>query len=142
MPKTHEALASGKRKGNLMKMSSSECVALDVACKVLAESRAVQSLVKNAVGTERFREALVLMKAGKLEGNLGADIHDLLTDAIRNDAEEVWSGLIRQPHDDYPVRVNEFHGVFWVWAMEYDPVGYFLDLNSAINYARTNWDVS
>ncbi len=125
-----------------MKRSSSECAALDVACKLLAESRAVQSLVKNAVGTERFREALVLMKAGKLEGNLGADIHDLLTDAIRNDAEEVWSRLIRQPHDDYPVRVNEFHGVFWVWAMEYDPVGYFLDLNSAINYARANWDVS
>ncbi len=84
----------------------------------------------------------MLMKAGKLKGDLGADIHDLLTDAIRNDAEDVWSGLVRQPQDDYPVQVNEFHGVFWVWAMQYDPVGYFLDLNSAVYRARTNWDVN
>ncbi len=57
MCKLHEALAFGKGKGNLMEMSSSECMALDVACKVLAKSRAVQSLVRKAVGTEKFLEA-------------------------------------------------------------------------------------
>jgi hypothetical protein len=125
-----------------MEMSSSDCVALDAASKVLAKSRAVQSLVKKSVGATRFSDALTLMKTGRLEGDLGADIHDLLADAIRNDAKEVWSGLIRQPHDDYPIQVNEFHGVFWVWAMEYDPVGYFLSKQDAVSYARSNWDVT
>ena len=125
-----------------MEKSSSDCVDLDAASKVLAKSRAVQSLVKKSVGATRFPEALTLMKAGTLEGDLGADIHDLLVDAISNDAKVVWSGLIRQPHDDYPIQVNEFHGVFWVWAMEYDPVGYFLDMRDAVSYARSNWEVS
>ncbi len=125
-----------------MEMSSSDCVALDAASKVLAKSRAVQSLVKKSVGADRFSDALTLMKAGMLEGDLGADIHDLLADAIRNDAKVVWSDVIRQPHDDYPIQVNEFHGVFWVWAMEYDPVGYFLSKQDAVAYARSNWDVT
>lgn len=125
-----------------MEMSSSDCVALDAASKILAKSRAVQSFVKKSVGATRFPEALTLMKAGTLEGDLGADIHDLLADAISNDAKVVWSGLIRQPHDDYPIQVHEFHGVFWVWAMEYDPIGYFLDKQVAISYARSNWEVS
>lgn len=125
-----------------MEMSSSDCIAVDAASKVLAKSRAVQSFVKKSVGATRFPEALTLMKAGTLEGDLGADIHDLLVDAIRNDAKVVWSGLIRQPHDDYPIQVNEFHGVFWVWAMEYDPVGYFLSKQDAVSYARSNWDVT
>ena len=111
-----------------MEMNSSDCVTLDAASKVLAKSRAVQ--------------ALMLMKLGTLDGDLGADIHDLLVDAIRNDAKVVWSGLIRQPHDDYPIQVNEFHGVFWVWAMEYDPVGYFLSKQDAVSYARSSWDVT
>ena len=123
-------------------MSSSDCVALDVASKVLAKSRSVQSLVKKSVGATRFSDALTLMKVGKLEGDLGGDIHDLLADAIRNDATEVWSGLIRQPHDDYPIQVNEFHGVFWIWAMEYDPVGYFLSKQDAVSYARSNWEIT
>lgn len=125
-----------------MEMSSSDCVTLDAASEVLAKSRAVQSLVKKSVGATLFPEALTLMKAGTLEGDLGADIHDLLADAIHNDAKVVWSGLIRQPHDDYPIQVKEFHGVFWVWAMEYDPVGYFLNMRDAVSYARSNWEVS
>lgn len=125
-----------------MEMSSSDCVALDAASKVLVNSRAVQSFVKKSVGAMRFPEALTLMKAGALEGDLGADIHDLLADAILNDARVVWSGLIKQPHDDYPILVNEYHGVFWVWAMEYDPVGYFLNMLDAVSYARSNWEVS
>jgi hypothetical protein len=125
-----------------MKRDSSECVELDTACKVLVKSRAVQSLVKKSVGAARFQEALILMKAGNLEGDLGNKIHDLLSDSISTEAQEVWSGLIRLPHDDYLVQVNEFHGVFCVWTTEYDPVGYFLDQDSAVSYARSTWDVS
>jgi hypothetical protein len=115
------------------------CVELGEACKVLAKKRAVQALIKATVGPEKSKQALQLMKTGNLEGELGAVIHDLLTDTIRNDANVVWSGVIRQPHDDYPVYVHGYHGVFWVWAMEYDPVGYFLVESAAIAYARRYW---
>jgi hypothetical protein len=125
-----------------MEMSSSECVDLDEASQVLAKSRAVRTLVKKFVGPARFSDALILMQSGTLQGDLGADLHDLLVDAIRNDAKEVWSGVISHPHDDYPIRVNEFHGVFWIWAMEYDPVGYFLSKQDAVTYACSNWDVN
>ena len=115
------------------------CVELGEACKVLAKSRVVQALVKATFGPEKSKQALQLMRAGNLEGDLGAEIHDLLTDTIQNDAEVIWSGVISQPHDDYPVNVNRYHGVLWVWAMEYDPVGYFLDEDAAVSYARFNW---
>lgn len=123
-----------------MKQISSDCVDLDTACKVLAKSRSVQAELKDAVGTKDFSAALAMMKAGKLVGDLGASIHDLLTDSIQNDANQVWKGFIRQPHDDYPVRVNEYHGIYWVWAMEYDPIGYFLDKENAESFAQTNWE--
>jgi hypothetical protein len=125
-----------------MEMSSSDCVDLDAARQVLAKSRAVQALIKKSVGAARFNEAIMLMNAGTLEGDLGADIHNLLVDAIRNHAKEVWSGVIRQPHDDYPIQVNEYQGVFWVWAMEYDPVGYFQNKQDAVSFAWSNWDVT
>lgn len=119
---------------------SSDTVDLAEACKVLAKSRSVQALLKKEVGSESYQEALKLMKAGRLDGDLGATIHDLFIDTIVNDAVSVWSGYIYQDSDKWPVRVNEYHGVFWVWAIEYDSVGYFLDAKSAISYVHTNWD--
>jgi hypothetical protein len=123
-----------------MEQGSSDCVQLSAACVVLSESRAVQAMVKKAVGAKDFPAALALMKAGKLEGDLGDTIHDLLFDAIENEATAVWSGFIHHPHDDYSINVNEYHGVYWVYAMEFDPVGYFLDEDSAVAFARSNWE--
>ena len=123
-----------------MEQSSSDCVQLGAACVVLSESRAVQAMVKKAVGAKDFPAALALMKAGTLEGDLGDTIHDLLSDAIENEATEAWRGFTHHPHGDYPLVVNEYHGVYWVYAMEFDPVGYFLDEFSAVGFARSNWD--
>lgn len=122
-----------------MDQSSSDCVTLEAACKVLARSTAVRDWLKNHFGEERYPVVLERMRMGLLEGELGVELHDLLTDEIRNEAETVWSGVIRQPHDEYPVTVNGFHGVYWAWAMEYDPVGYFLNKRVAIAFARSHW---
>jgi hypothetical protein len=129
-------------KGYVMEGDSSDCVGLDAACKVLAKIRSVQTLIKTAVGAGKFQEALRLMKSGNLEGKVGGELHDLLSDTIRNEAVEAWRGVIHQPHDDYSVQVSGYHGVYWVWAGEYDPVGYFLDQHSAISYAKATWEVS
>jgi hypothetical protein len=123
-----------------MDQSSSYCVDLGATCKILARSPVVQASVRALVGEQNYPAALALMRAGSLEGDLGATLHDFLTDEIRNEATEVWSGVIRQQHDDYPITVNGFHGVYWVLAMEYDPVGYFLNKRNAISFARSNWE--
>ena len=123
-----------------MEQSSSACVELDAACVVLSESSQVQALVKKTVGAKLFPTAIALMKAGKLEGNIGDTIRDLLSDAIENDATAIWTGFTHHPHGDYPLVVNEYHGVYWVHAMEFDPVGYFLKEFSAVSFAYSNWE--
>ena len=77
------------KEAELVDKSSPSCVDLDAACKVLARSPVVRELVKKEVGDEHFPAALDAMRAGKLEGDLGATIHDLLVDAIPNDGTMV-----------------------------------------------------
>ena len=81
-----------------------------------------------------------MMRKGKLTGALGIDVHDYLVDEIGNESRTVWNGLIPATHDTYPVDVNEYAGVFYVWAMEYDDVGYFLSLDAAKGYVYGNWE--
>jgi hypothetical protein len=123
-----------------MDQESPDCIDLGAACKVLVESTAVQALVKKKVGEKHLPAAMALMKAGKLEGPLGDKLHDFLSDTIENKSDAVWSGLIPQEDDEYPVNVMAFHGVFWVQAMEYDPIGYFLSEDDAVSFTRSNWD--
>ena len=119
---------------------SSDCVDLKDACKVLAKSRLVQTFLEKEVGSKNYSKALEMMNAGELEGDLGSKVHDLFLDVIVNDAITIWSGFIHQEHDNYPIEVKEYHGVFWVWALDSDSVGYFLDANAAILFAKSNWD--
>lgn len=119
---------------------ASGCVSIEVACKALASKRAMRAIIRETLGPERAVDALSLMHNGDLEGDLGAEIHDLVADAITNSASVVWTGLIQQEHDDYPVSVHHFHGVYWVWAIEYEPVGYFLDQSSAVDFVKWNWE--
>jgi hypothetical protein len=116
------------------------CVDLQEAAKRLARSSVVREFVKSKVGEERFPEAIRLMKAGTLDGDIGATIDALLGDSIRNDATEVWSGRIEDTYDNFPLHVYGYHGVYWVWTIDYDPVGYFTNKKSAIAYAFSNWD--
>ena len=118
----------------------SEIVELEVACKVLVKSRAVRARIKRAVGQEKFEEALTMMRAGNLEGDLGEEIHELLTDVIGNEFKNVWLGVIHRSHEDYAMGVREYHGVYVAWALEFSPVGYFLDKDSAIRYANVTWN--
>lgn len=119
---------------------SQDCVDLEAACKVLALSQTAQKVLRDSVGDKDFPVALEMMRSGELVGDLGATVHDLFLDLIGGDANAIWSGFIRSDGQDFPVEVNEYHGVFWVWALEVEPVGYFLDADAAINFVLTNWD--
>jgi len=119
---------------------SRDCVNLAEACKALAKEKLIQGFLKKEFGNKNYLNALEAMKSGKLTGDIGSTVHDLLIDAIANQSTTVWSGLIHNVSDKWPVDVLEYHGVFWVKALESDPIGYFLDLDSAVSFARSNWD--
>lgn len=122
-----------------MDQESPDCIDLGTACKKLAKNAEVQALIKKKVGEKRLIAALELMGAGKLEGHLGERLHDLISDTIENKSIGVWSGVIPQEYDEYPVQVMEYHGIYWIWAMEYEPIGYFLNKRKAISFAKSNW---
>lgn len=123
-----------------MDQGSPDCVDLDAACEALAESAEVKALVRKKVGQKNLATAIAQMQAGKLEGPLGDMLRDFLSDTIEYESEAVWSGLIPQEYDEYSVTVMEFHGVFWVQAMEHDPIGYFLSQDQAVSFTLSNWD--
>jgi len=113
---------------------------------VLASSKRAKSSLKKALGNE----AVEMLKSHRLEGDLGDDIYSFFVHEIHEEGNEneVWRGIIFTDPDDeenvdaqYPVGVCNYEGVYFVWALEYDDVGYFLDRKYAINYALTNWDV-
>lgn len=115
-------------------------VDLAEAAKTLARSRKVAAALRQELGEEDGKLAIALMLTGSLEGDLGDRVHDFLIDAIRNEAKVVWDGEIPGSEFAYPVNVNSYGGVFFVWAMEYDPVGYFLSRSDAVSYIKFNWD--
>lgn len=123
-----------------MKIKSNHCVTLEAACSVLYTNPEVQAIIKQKFGATYFPAALNMMMTGKLEGALGGSLHDLLADLIRNDSEVFWSGFTHHPHGNYSLCVYEYHGVFWVHAIEFDPIGYFIDEHKAISFAYSNWE--
>jgi hypothetical protein len=116
------------------------CVSLEAACSHLTTDPAVRAVLSRVVGDACLPVALDLMKSGSLTGDLGEAVHDFFLERIQTDAIPVWTGFIYQSGDRYPVRVNGYHGVFWVWAVDEEPIGYFLDQDRAVTFARTNWD--
>ena len=76
---------------------------------------------------------------------MGDGVHDHFSDEIMNEAKTVWEGELHDPENDnpdtiFPIGINEYEGVFYVWALEYDDIGYFLSKDAAVNYADSNWE--
>lgn len=74
------------------------------------------------------------------------EIYNFFVDEICNEAIEVWSGSLAQydSYSDeevyYPIGIKEYEGIFFIWALEYDDIGYWLDEKSALSYAQMEWD--
>ena len=113
---------------------------------VLARSKHARARLLRAVGKTRHNAAVEMLRTGCLEGRLGAELHDFFSDEIQNEARVVWSGLIFDPEDkdnvdgQFPVCIREYEGIYFVWALEYDPQGYFLSRDEAHSFVHLNWD--
>ncbi|GAB3775326.1 hypothetical protein GCM10028796_51030 [Ramlibacter monticola] len=115
-------------------------VDLQAAMPILATHKAALDAVRRRFRGAGYMQAVRMMTAGRFEGELGADLHDFLTDTIMNGGIGVWCGLIDQGHDKYSVTVYEYCGLYWVHALEYDPIGYFRSGDAAIEYVMSAWD--
>lgn len=113
---------------------------------LLAKSERACDALRDSLGSDRGSLAVEMFRSRKAEGDLENEIYDFFLDEIENEAEPVWEGELYDPEDPenpdgiYPIGINEYEGVFYVWALEYDNAGYFLSEEAASNYAFMNWD--
>lgn len=113
-------------------------VALAGTLPTLARSTKVQERISKEWGAERLESVLAMMRTGKLEGDLGDDIHDFFVDEIENEAQTAWSGSIKRD-DSYPIQIRKYEGVYFVDASDAGRVGYFLRIEDAQFYVFNNW---
>jgi hypothetical protein len=81
-----------------------------------------------------------MLAAARFYGDLGGTLHDLLTDEISCGADTVWSGLMGSEDEPFGVHVRAYERVYFVHAIEYDPVGYFQTLQDAVDYIFNTWE--
>jgi hypothetical protein len=94
-----------------------------------------------------MESVMAMMKAGNLEGAFGDEVYDFLDDEIENEAQTAWSGSVggsdegkdNAVDDSRLVEIREYEGIYFVWALEEDPVGYFLNHEDAKSYVVLNW---
>lgn len=106
----------------------------------LAKSAYAREAVTKFLGQKNSHSALGMVISGKLSGALGDQVHDFFADEIENEAVNVWRGIRRVEDEEYGFGVQEYGGVFFVTAIEYDSVGYFVSLADALSYIHSNWD--
>jgi len=135
---------------NLGTPDTDKTVGIYEAIKVLGKSQRACERLAEGLGGERGRIAATIMSWGKgfpeSHYDLEEDVCNFFCEDIYDMVEPVWEGTICNPYDKenqdqwYPVQVCEYEGVFFVWALESDPEGYFLNFESAKQYAMWNWD--
>ena len=114
--------------------------------KRLSDSVRVRDRLLETLGPVDSVSALEMISRGELIGTAGDSVYDFLLEEIEDKAEYVWSGIIfsindeDNPDTNYPVGIREYCGVFFVCALEYDNVGYFLTRENALNYITCNWE--
>ena len=58
---------------------------------------------------------------------------DFCHDEIINECQVIHeSEAFGRDNDPFPITVNEYQGIFFVWALEFDDRGFFLDRESAM----------
>jgi hypothetical protein len=90
-------------------------------------------------GQRRLSGCLRRLRDGKMDDELGLELQDMIGDDAINSASTVWTASIRGGEELFPVHVQEYGGLYWVWAMDYDRVGFFTGLQSAIDYVYFDW---
>ncbi len=125
------------------KLKSDGTVTLDTALPVLVKSNKLQRILRKEFGSSKADMMISMMWKGVFSGDVGNELHDFLVDQINNESEIKWKGLILGSEDnegdDYPVMIYGYHGIFRVWALEFDSVDFFLHFADAKTYVYREW---
>ncbi len=106
----------------------------------LSQSLRVMNRLRRQFTTEQVLEVMGMLMREKLEGDLGEAAQDFLQDDMFNEAQVHWEGLVDAGHDHYPVHIKEYGGAFFVWAVDYEPHGFFLTFGAARDWVFRNWE--
>ena len=115
-------------------------VNLEKVLPTLVKSESFHSVLRKQFNISLADQMVSMMRDGAFSGSAGDDLENFLVDAVVNDSEIAWSGFIKGSEDNYPVGIRSYHGVYYVWALEENDVGYFLDFESAKWYVEWNWN--
>ena len=117
-----------------------DAVNLEKVLPTLLKSGSFHSVLCKQFDISAADQMVLMMRDGVFSGSAGDDLENFLVDAVVNDSEIAWTGLIKGNEDNYPVSIRNYHGVYYVSSLEEDDVGYFLDFESAKWYLEWNWN--
>lgn len=121
-------------------------VELETALRGLVKSKRACARLRMSLGLKLSTLAIKTLADNTLEGDLRDAVYSFFKDEIFNESHPVWNGLLIDPNDEdnpdsqFPISIREYEGVFYVWAPEYGPRGYFLKRSDAEMFISCNWD--
>ena len=115
-------------------------IPLEGVLNTLRESTKIHAALISRLGSVQGNVAIGMLKDGDLSGLLGYEVYAFLSDEIENEAVAVWGGYTFDPNEPldinmhFPVNIMMYEKVYYVFAFEYDNVGYFRSKSAAKSY--------
>lgn len=105
---------------------------------VLVGSKKLCDYLYEQFKVEDASSMIAMMRQDKFIGEIGDELHDFLIDEIANESELIWEGVILGSEDEFSIGINGYHGIYYVWAVEYDDQGFFVNIDDAKDYIISN----
>ena len=115
-------------------------IPLEGILNILWESTKIHTALISRLGSAQGNVAIGMLKDGELSGLLGDEVYDFLSDEIENESVVVWGGYTFDPNEPldsnmhFPINIMMYAKVYYVFALEYDNVGYFRSKSAAKSY--------
>ncbi len=106
-------------------------VTLEEALPVLVKSKKLLSILRKEFGLSKAKVIISMMREGAFSGDVGDELYVFLIDQIHNESETMWNGVSMASDNEYAIGINGYCGIYYVWEVEMDEVGFFLDIEHA-----------
>lgn len=109
-------------------------VTLEKALPVLVKSKKLHSILRKEFGSSKAKVMISMMRERGFSGDAGDELYDFLMDQIHNESETVWHGVSMTSDNEYAIGINGYCGIYYVWEVEMEEVGFFLDIEDAKSF--------
>ena len=82
-----------------------DAVNLEKVLPTLLKSESFHSVLRKQFDKSSADQMVLMMREGPFSGSAGDDLENFLVDAVVNDSEIAWTGLIKGSEDNYPVSI-------------------------------------